>query len=195
MARTGRRPGSPQTRKAILDAARGQFSRTGYRGATIRAIAADAAVDPALIHHYFGTKRELFTAALELPLDHGIPAAILTGPRRGIGERFIRTYLRVWDGAETRQRLSGMFRSAAVDEQAATMMREFVVETILDPIVAELHVDEPRLRVNLVASQLLGMAMARYVIRLEPITSLPVEDLVRLYAPVLQRSLTGPLGR
>lgn len=195
MARTGRRPGSPDTRESILAAARGRFSRTGYRGATIRAIAGDAGVDPALVHHYFGTKRGLFTAALELPIDHRVPDAVLEGPRRQIGERVIRTYLRVWDGDDTRERLAGLFRSAAVDDHAATMMREFVVETILDPIVRGLDVDEPRLRVNLLASQLLGFAMARYVIRLEPVASMPQDDLVQLYAPVLQRSLTGPLRR
>lgn len=195
MARTGRRPGTPQTQQAILDAARARFSRAGYRGATIRSIASDAGVDPALVHHYFGTKRDLFTAALDLPIDHRVPEAILDGPRRGIGERVIRTYLRVWDGTETRERLAGLFRSAAVDDHAATMMREFVVDTILDPIVAALDVDEPRLRINLVASQLLGLAMARYVIRLEPVATLPHDDLVALYAPGLQRYLTGPLPR
>jgi len=192
MPRTGRRPGKVDTRGDILAAARDRFASNGYTGATIRSIAAAAEVDPALVHHYFGTKRQLFAATLDLPLDPTriVQAVVADGPDRA-GELLIRSYLAVWDDEEGRTTLVSMLRSALTDERVMRMLREFMLGTVVAPIVGEVAPDRHELRATLVASQVIGLAIVRYVAEVEPLASAPVEEVVVAIAPGLQRYLTG----
>ncbi len=201
----GHRPGESRTREAILDAARRRFGDHGYDGATIRGIAGDAGVDPALVHHFYGTKERLFAAAMRLPV---LPSEIITGvlgaerdrlgaefgPR--IGEILVGTMLRAWDVAGIRTAFLGLLRSAATTDQGVIMLREFVTSTIVASLtqVAGLGDDaEGRFRATLVASQVVGLGFARYVIGLEPLASASTEDLVAAIGPTVQRYLTGDI--
>jgi AcrR family transcriptional regulator len=181
----GRRPGQTQTREDILAAARNQFGQRGYDAATIRGIAAEAGVNPALVHHFFGTKEQVFVAALNVPINPATLAdAITQGPRDQIGERIVRLFLELWSSPETRQTFLALIRSVAGNEQIASLMRQFLERTVVGPVSAAL--DLPRLRITGAASQAVGLAMARYVIRVEPLASATDDEVVALVAPVLQ---------
>jgi AcrR family transcriptional regulator len=202
----GRRAGESRTREAILDAARRRFGEQGYDGATIRGIAADAGVNPALVHHFYGTKERLFAAAMRLPV---VPSEIIGGllgaerDRLGeefgsrIGEILAESMLRVWEVADIRTAFLGLLRSAATSDQGVRMLREFVTSTIVASLtqVAGLGDDtEGRYRATLVASQVVGLGFARYVLGLEPIASSSAPDLIAAIGPTIQRYLTGDLG-
>ena len=194
--RPGRPAGAPHNRAAILAAAREQFAERGYDSATIRGIAARAGVDPALVHHYYGSKAELFTAALQLPVNPGaVLDDALLGGVEGLGERLVRRFLHLWssDAEGMGSTIVGLLRSATTHEDAAQMVREFVSREALGRIAEALDVPQPRLRAALAGSQVIGLALARYVVRVEPIASADVEMLVACYGPTLQRYLTGPL--
>lgn len=204
--RAGRRAGESRTREAILDAARRSFAEHGYDGTTIRGVAAGAGVNPALVHHFYGTKERLFAAAMRLPV---LPSEILgqaMGAARAqlgedfaahIGEVLIGTMLRVWDVAQVRESFLGLLRAAATTEQGLAMLREFVTGTILASLArgAGLGGDaQSRYRAALVASQVIGLGFTRYLLRLEPIASASVEDLVAAIGPVVQRYLTADIS-
>jgi AcrR family transcriptional regulator len=195
MARTGRRPGNTDTRQQILAAARKAFAERGYDGASIRAIATSAGVDPALVHHYFGAKDKLFLATMEAPVDPGdlLPAVLAGGPD-GLGERLARMFLSVWD-SPAGTTVAALLRTAVQHDWSARMLREFLTSQILRRITRAIEVDpaEAPIRASLVASQLIGLALARYIIKIEPLASAPSEELVAHIAPTLQRYLTGPL--
>jgi AcrR family transcriptional regulator len=194
VGRTGRRPGESGTQQAILDAARTAFTETGYDGATVRGIAREAGVDPALVHHYFGTKEHLFVSAMQFPIDPAVIIPALLAPGfDGLGERIVRMFLTVWDSPESSHPFIGLLRSAMTHEKSAAMMREFVTSAIFGRVTAALDVERPQLRANLVASQLMGIAFARYILRVEPLASTPTDELVPIVAPTLQRYLTGDL--
>jgi AcrR family transcriptional regulator len=192
MARTGRRPGVSGTREAILDAARRVFSEQGYQHATIRDVARLAGVDPALVHHYFGTKQELFVAAVRLPV-HPVEqlTAVLAAEPDQAGPRIVETFLSIWDHAAGQSPLLALIRSAVTDEQAAAMLREFITEEVLGPIARRLGSPDARLRATLVGSQLIGLAVARYIIRVEPLASAPAAQVAAVVGPTVQRYLTG----
>lgn len=202
----GRRAGESRTREAILAAARRRFGEQGYDGATIRGIAADAGVNPALVHHFYGTKERLFAAAIRLPV---VPSEIITavlGAERDrlgddflprIGEILVGTMLRFWDVADIRTAFLGLLRSAATTDQGVVMLREFVTSTIIAGLtqVAGLSDDaEGRYRATLVASQVVGLGFARYVLGLEPLAAATTEELVAAIGPTVQRYLTGDIG-
>ncbi|MFG2007505.1 TetR family transcriptional regulator [Micromonospora sp. NPDC048868] len=194
--RTGRRPGNPDTRQAILDAARAAFAERGFDGASIRAVAAAAQVDPALVHHYFGSKDRLFLAAMHAPVDPAeLLPRVLAGDRAGLGERLVRAFLGVWDSPAGTAGVA-LLRSAVSNEWTARLLREFLVTQVLRRIVDQLDVDpaELPLRGSLVASQLIGLAMMRHVVRLEPVASAAPETLVAAVGPTVQRYLTGDLA-
>jgi AcrR family transcriptional regulator len=194
--RSGRRPGRPATREAILAAARAVFAERGFDGSSIRAIAAAADVDPALVHHYFGPKQRLFLAAIEAPIDpSGILPAVLDGDARGVGERLVRALLGVWDDPDAGPRVAAILRSAVGHEPSAQLLREFFATQIMRPVAAalELPSDEAPSRATLVASQLMGLALTRYILRLEPLASTPSENVVASVGPTIQRYLTGPV--
>ncbi len=193
--RSGRRPGNQDTKQSILEAARTVFAEIGYDKASVRAIAAAAGVDPALIHHYFGTKEKLFLATMNAPIDPAelIPRA-MAGPREQAGERLVALMLSVWDSPAGVAAVA-LMRSAMSNEWTARLMREFVVTQVLRRAIGELGIDEKELpiRTALVATQIAGLAMIRYVFKVEPIASSPAEPLVAAIAPTVQRYLTGDL--
>lgn len=193
--RTGRRPGNPDTREAILTAARATFADRGFDAASIRAIATAAGVDPALVHHYFGTKEELFRATVAIPVDPAeLVPRVLAGGRDEVGERLVRTFLAVWDSPVGTAAVA-LLRSAVSNQWTARLLREFLVTQVLRRVVEQLDLDpaETPLRGALVATQIAGLAMMRYVIRLEPVASAPPDTLAATIGPTLQRYLTGPL--
>jgi AcrR family transcriptional regulator len=192
--RRGRRPGTPDTKAAILTAARELFATSGYGGTTIRAVAAAAGVDAALVHHYFGAKDDLFLAALEVRVDPRVAMApVVEGGVDGAGERLLRVFLSVWDDEETRQPLLALVRGI-VEPAGAQLVRDGFMRLVLGPVGAALDLDQPERRMTLVASQLVGIVVLRYLLRMEPLASMPGDVLVATYAPTLQRFLSGPLA-
>ena len=193
--RTGRRPGSPDTRAAILAAAREVFAERGFDGAAIRAIATGAGVDPALVHHYFGTKDQLFMDAMDSPIDpRELAPQILAGGVDEVGERLVRIFIEVWDSPAGAAGVA-LLRSALNNEWGARLVREFLVTQVLRRILERLELDPAQapLRAGLVAAQMAGLAVMRYVIKLEPVASASPEALARTVGPTIQRYLTGPL--
>lgn len=192
MPRTGRRPGAGGTREKVLAAARSHFGDVGYEGGTVRGIAAAAAVDPALVLHYFGSKEGVFRAAMDFPIDPAefIPRLLAPG-LDGVGERLTRFFLDTWD-SPAGQPLLGLIRSVVGNENAAAMMREFISREVLARLAKALEVDRPQLRASLAASSLIGLAMLRYVVKLEPLASTPSEQIAKWVGPSVQRYLTDP---
>ncbi|MFL6148670.1 MAG: TetR family transcriptional regulator [Pseudonocardiaceae bacterium] len=189
----GRRPAGENTRAALLAAARVEFTERGFDGATVRAIAQRAGVDAAMVNHWFGGKDGLFVAALDIPVDPTeILSRILDGDPEQTAERILRTFLSVWD-ANGGGALAALVRSVASHEQAAQMMREFLGRVIFGRIVTAVAPDQPKLRAALCGTQMVGLAMVRYVIRLEPLASADPQTVVAAIAPNLQRYLTGVL--
>jgi AcrR family transcriptional regulator len=192
--RTGRRPGESGTRDAILEAARREFAQHGYDRATIRGVARGAGVDPALVHYFFGTKTELFAAAMQLPINPAeLVQTLLAGEHELIGERLIGTFLAVWDHAATRDVFIGLLRSAVTDEQAAALLREFAVRELFGRVAAALGTADAELRASLVFSQIFGLAVARYILRIEPLASTPGQVVAAAVGPTIQRYITGDL--
>jgi len=190
LPRTGRRPGPGGTRERILAAARSDFSNAGYEGATIRGIAAQAKVDPALVLHYFGSKDGVFRAAVQFPVDPAefIPRLLAPG-LDGLGVRLVRFFVKTWD-SPAGSPLLGVIRSVVGNEDAATLMREFVQRQVLGRIARALELDQPQLRASLAASQLIGLAMLRYVVKVEPLASARTDEIVGWLGPTVQRYLT-----
>ena len=192
--RRGRRPGAPDTRSTILDAARSAFAERGLAGTTIRSVASAAGVDASLVHHYFGTKDELFLAAMSLPVDpRQIIGPALVGGVEGAGERLLRAFLSLWDDPDITPVLVGMVRSA-LQPGGERLLTQGFVPVVLLPVGQALGVDRPEVRMPLVISQMAGLILTRYVIGLEPMASMPPETVVATYAPVVQHYLTGDLA-
>jgi AcrR family transcriptional regulator len=189
----GRRPGSPDTRAEILGAARSSFAEHGFAGTTIRGVATAAGVDAALVHHYFGTKDDLFLAAMELPVDpRQVLAPALAGGPDGAAERLLRAFLSLWDDPEISPVLVGVIRSA-LQPGGERLLTEGIVPVLLLPVGQALGLDRPEERMPLVISQIAGLIVTRYLVGLEPIASLPADVVVATYAPVVQHFLTGDL--
>ena len=194
MARTGRRPGNSGTREAILRAATEEFGERGYDQASIRGVARRAGVDAALVHHYFGKKRDLFIAAVELPVNPAdLAASMLAEDPQVAGERIVGLFVSVWDHAASRQPLMALIRSAVSDADAAAMLREFATREIFSQVVQRLGKADAQLRANLVVSQLFGLAFARYIVKVEPLASMSPAEVTAIVGPTVQRYLTGDL--
>lgn len=190
----GRRPGASDTRERILAAARAAFGERGFEGATIRDVASRAGVDPALVHHYFGTKQRLFIAAMEFPVDvYTVIPALLRGPREGLGERFVEFILGIWDRPEVRDTLIGVARSASTDPTAAAMMRDMLTEGPLLAIASSIAVSDAPLRATLAGTQLIGLVMARYIVGVEPVATMDAGELAAAIGPTIERYLFGDL--
>jgi AcrR family transcriptional regulator len=193
--RRGRRPGASDTRETILVAAREMFAAHGYERASVRAIATHAAVDPALVYHYFGSKQKLFLAAMNIPVDPDTMAqAILDGPRTEIGARLVRYVLGFWDSPTGNAALA-LLQSSANNEWTVRLMGEFVSTQILHRVATGIGIDQEQIpvRIGLVITQIMGLAMARHIIRFEPLASATPEQLTTAISPTVQRYLTGDL--
>ena len=193
--RPGRRPGESCTRADILAAARDEFAELGYDRATIRGIAATAGVDPALVLHYFGSKEELFGAALQLPVEPGqVLRRVMEQGVDDMGATMVRSFLEAWEPEESRSPLVAMVRSAMTNETAMALVREYLGRRVFGPITQTLGAPDADLRATLMGSQFIGLAMMRYIARIEPLASASVDQLVAAIGPSMQRYLTGDLG-
>jgi AcrR family transcriptional regulator len=193
--RRGRRPGGTDTKAALLEAARAVFAEQGYDGATVRAIATRAGVDAAMVNHWFGSKEGLFVqAVLQLPFD---PAELIErlaeGPSDTLGERIVRTFLTTWD-ATGGGHFTALVRSVSSQEQAAHLLNDFFVKQVFSRIAGSVAPDRAQFRGSLVGSQMVGMGIARYVVKFEPLASADIETMVAAVAPNVQRYLTGDLA-
>jgi len=189
--RPGRWRSGAESKQRILDAARARFREHGYGGTTVRAVAADADVDPSMVFYFFGTKQGLFAAAIELSAQ--VPPAIeavFSGGLDGIGERLVRTLVESVD-ASGRTPLAMLTRSARPGDQAETLLREYIDREITSRLAALLGTPDAEFRAGMVNVQLLGITVARYLVRIEPIASAPVDELVSRFGPLVQSCLTG----
>ena len=191
--RTGRRPGASDTREQIAVAARTQFAELGYERATFRGIAAATGVDPALVVHFYGSKEDLFREVMQLP-----PAVsdalvrIADGPREQMGERLAELVIATLENPATRPVVLGRIRSASSHPDAAALVRETVTRD-LSALTRAIGADRPDIRAVLVGAHVVGIALARYVVQVEPLASLSASEVIELIAPTFQAFLTGPL--
>lgn len=194
--RRGRRPGpSGATRQTILDAARARFAADGYGGTTIRRVAADAGVDPALVMQYFGSKELLFGAVMSIsPEAMAQLSDAFNGPQDSVGERLTRAYLALFEGEPRHSEpLLAMLRAAITREQAADQLREFIQARLVQDIRPEYRGDPDMLaRVGIAASMLIGVIVARRVVRVPALSEQDTESLVARVAPAVQTVLTPP---
>jgi AcrR family transcriptional regulator len=195
-ARTGRRPGATDTREPILRAAREAFAADGYGATSLRAVARAAGVDPALVIHFFGSKAGLFTAAVGWPFDpeEEMRRVVAAGPG-SIGINLARMFVRHWEDERERSPIVAILHVATGDRTGAALMREYLVEHMLRPLIAALGADQPELRAGAIASQIIGLGVMRYVLAYEPLASAPVDAVVALLADGIQRVVDQPAGR
>jgi AcrR family transcriptional regulator len=190
-SRPGRWRSGAESRQRILETARALFGQHGYAGTTVRAIAAEAGVDPAMVFYFFGTKQGLFAAVVEMSAN--VPPAIesiFTGSPDSMGARIVRTLVENLDESD-RPPLVILARSAPTHDQSQALLREFIDREITGRLAAMLDTPDAGLRVGMVAVQILGLAVARYIVRIEPIASAPVDELVNRFGPIVQQCLTG----
>jgi AcrR family transcriptional regulator len=175
-------------------AAAARFAAAGYDATSLRQVAADAGVDPALVRRFFGDKEQLFTEVASALIDPAAAvAAVAGGPPEHAGERLLRYFLGLLGDVRQPGALLGLVRAAVTSEHAAAIMRQFLAGRVLREIAAAMGADRPELRGALVASQLVGIAVTRYAVRLAPLTAADADELARWVAPVLQHYLTaGP---
>ncbi|WP_181725361.1 TetR/AcrR family transcriptional regulator [Nocardia gipuzkoensis] len=195
--RTGRRPGQSGAREAILAAARARFADVGFDKTSVRAVATDAGVDPALVHHYFGTKQQLFAAVVELPVDPEATLRIIeAAPLDELGETIIRAVVGVWD-SPAGPGVVALVRSILAGTDDPSLARTFVLEVVLERVRLRIATpeDDGRVRVALVASQMMGVLVGRKIIGVEPLASMPAAALAAAVGPTLQRYLTGDIGQ
>lgn len=189
---TGRRAGDSGTRDAILDAARERFAELGYDRASLRAIAAAAGVDPALIRHFFTDKEHLFAAVMadRTTIADRLGTA-LAGPADGLGARVTEAYLGLWDDPEVQPILLGLVRSATTSTAAAELLLGALAARLLPASALGSADPERARRLALAASHLFGVAVGRVLLRIPPLAEASRRDLVAELAPVIQRYLDG----
>jgi AcrR family transcriptional regulator len=186
----GRRQGEPVSRDVVLAAAKERFARDGYERTTLRAIARDAHVDPSMVLYLFGSKADLFRESLRLIVDPTLLVAAMAGDEGTIGERLVAQYLRIWEEPETAPSMAVMLQSATSNADANDAFRTFMRTYVLTAVSGVIGGDEQaRLRAMLAATSMVGTALMRYVIKVPPLATLPVEDVVRVLAPTVTRYL------
>jgi AcrR family transcriptional regulator len=192
----GRRPGSPDTRAAILEVARRRFLAEGYNGVTMRSIAAEAGVDQALISYFFGSKKGLFGAAMALAVNPAVALAeVLEGDPATLPQRVLRRLLAVWDSPEAGPALVAMLRNAATDEAYGALVREVLEREIVERLAAGLGGAAARRRAGAFAAVVGGVITTRYLLRLEPMASMTADEIVRHLGPALRVAVSGSPGR
>lgn len=183
------------SRDAVLAAAKKRFATQGYDKTTLRAIARDCRVDPAMVLYLFGSKADLFRESLNVIVAPGVLAAAVAGgpdDDPDIGVRMARAYLRIWQSPESGPTMVAMLQSATSNSDAHEAFRGFMQNYVLAAVSGELGGGEQaRLRALLAASQLVGTAILRFVMKIDPLATLPDDDLVRLLAPTVTRYLTA----
>lgn len=186
--RPGRRPGPTETRGAILTAAREMFAEHGYDRATIRGIARRAEVDPALVHHFFGNKEQVFVAAMEIPFHPAdVLPELLSGPRDELPERLVRFFFSIWEDPERRAPFIGLLRSALTTSGDTTLLGEFVRNALFERVAGSLGL--PESHAPLLMGQLLGVALLRYIVRLDPVATADIEDVIQGVLPAVRSYL------
>jgi AcrR family transcriptional regulator len=193
--KSGRRPGNQDTRGAILLAAREAFAAKGFAGASIRGIAADAGVDAALVHHYFETKQQLFLATVAIPVPLGdLVQELVDGDLNALGERLVTRILGIWD-SDAQPALIAAVRTALTQPDLSRSISEFLSLEVIGRIVGALDMpaDEAHRRSGLVASQVVGMIVGRYVLRLPVLAEAEPAGLARTVGATVQHYLTGDL--
>lgn len=183
----------PGARERILVSARTEFAGRGYDKTSVRAIARGADVDAALVHHYFGTKEQVFAAAVEGAMEPAfrMGGSALSGPPEELGATVTGVFFGIWENSATREPVLAIVRSAFNNETAAAVFRRLLVRELVSRVARRIEAPDAELRVETAAAQLVGVAIVRYVIKLEPLASEPVEELRDRLAPVVQRHLTG----
>jgi AcrR family transcriptional regulator len=190
----GRRPGESGARGHIASAARRQFGERGYDRTTIRSIATEAAVDPSLVIHYFGTKERLFREVVDLPFDPDmLIASIIEGPIEERGERFARFVVGLLKDPHYGTAFTAMIRAASSDPQAAGLLGERITRAVFLPLARKLELDRAETRAAIAATQTIGLVMGRHILKLPALTALSDDEMVTLIGPTLQRYLAGPL--
>lgn len=191
--RRGRRPGSPDTRAQIVDAAKGLFADRGFGAVSLRAIARRAEVDPALVHHYFGSKTELFLVALiDVRADPAVVLEALTEVPSGVrGRALVLAFTNLWESTDLAGRFQEVVLGQLADSGGTSNAAEFITDIIIDRLTALCAPDQRNLRANLVASQIMGMGLARYVIHVEPLASMDRWEVAATVGPTIQHYLTG----
>jgi AcrR family transcriptional regulator len=194
--RAGRRSGNPDTKAEILAAARRLFAEEGFESVSMRRIASEAGVDPSLIHHYFGSKDELFMAAIELPMDPAPEVeAVLKGQElEGAGRRLIHAFVTIWDGPH-QEKLLAVVRTSLSKPSMSFVLRQLFEHRIVKTVEASIgdRVDHVPVRANFIASQIFGLVVARYILKLEPLASLTEPELAETIGPTIDRYLTMPV--
>lgn len=187
-----RRGGDADAREQIVAAATKEFLDRGYDAASLRAIARRAGVDPSLVHHYFDDKADLFAEAIRTPIrPDQLVREVLRGPRDDIGVNLVTAILTVLENEKARARVISLLRTALGHDFAANMLRQFIMREVLHRIAEELGVDDGELRATAVASQIVGLMMVRYGVRVEPLASASIDEVARRIGPVIQWHLTG----
>lgn len=190
MSPRGRRPAGEDARAQIVEAARAELAAKGYDGTSLRGVARAAGVDPALVHHYFDGKTAVFAAAMEVPFDPRVVVdRILDVPDDRLGESLVRGFLQVWDNPEGRERIAALLRSAATHDDPMTLLRQFLLHEVFGRVAARVGPQDLERRAALVATQMIGLAFARYVAGLPGVADAEPDELVAAVGPVIQRYL------
>jgi AcrR family transcriptional regulator len=192
MASRGRRPAGSGTREAIVEEARRQFGERGYTGTTLRGVATGAGVDPKLVLHYFGSKQGLFAQSVELPLQPDVVLGrVFNGSADGMAQRAAEMVVSILESEDGRRAFTGLLRAAASEPEAAEAIREVLTARLLVPIAERVGGELPELRASLMASQIVGLAMARHIVAIPALAGASREQLVRALVPVLDHYLRG----
>ncbi len=189
----GRPPGRSETRADILDVARRRFLTEGYDSVSLRSVAAEAGVDVALISYHFGSKKGLFGAAMALAANPAeLLARELDGPLNSLPERIVRTIVAAWEDPESGGSLRAFMQAAVREPDVARLFREMLEREMIARIAERIGGADARRRASVAASQIAGLVMARYILGIEPLASMPVDELAQRMAPALRAALAGP---
>jgi AcrR family transcriptional regulator len=193
-ARRGPRPAGEDTRARITEAARSEFADKGYEGTSMRSVARVAGVDPALVHHYFDGKADLFAQAVVMTQVNPamLVERVLDGPLDALGERLVRMFLGVWDDPDNQERLVALVRAVHTNDDVGALFRQFIARELAGRVTARTQVSDPELRGALAAAAIVGLATARYVLRMPPMVDASPDELAGWLGPTLQRYLVDP---